>query len=157
MAFDQIPHAIMRNDRKSALGECHHVVIKAFESEGVKVGKIASDMQLGDLTFSARKILASRHPAIKQKQACMSFLACPDGKRIGRQSARLGNDAANGTLFFGTDLDTPTQLLDMHADHKRRLVQRLSEIAVNLGYTRSPFQKAFYYNAKAGAQTNSGE
>jgi hypothetical protein len=87
------------------------------------------------LPLSFGKILASRHPSIKQHQAGVELNARTDHELISWDSADFYDGITDHALFFGADLDTPPQLLQMNGDHFRPLsATPLRDFANNLGY-----------------------
>jgi hypothetical protein len=107
----------VRNDRDIAVGERGNVMIEALQREAVKVGKIAGDVELHHLPLAAREILASGKPAIDQQQAVAELLAGSDDNLIGGHKPHLRDRITDHALFFGADLNTPSQLLQQNRDH----------------------------------------
>ena len=65
----------------------------------------------------------------------MLLLARAHDDLVRRELAGFGDGTPDRALFLGADVGTLTQLLQMDADHRPCVVQRLPRIAVNLDYT----------------------
>src|SRR5689334_6164627 len=157
IAFGDLPQPIMRKNRDRALSEGQHIVVEPLERESMKIGEVARDMQLCELALAALEVLAPRHPTFEQKKAGIQLDAGVDSDFVRANPPRFRDGTADCPLFLRADLGTLTQRFQMNADHEGRLVQRLSEIALNLGYMHAPFRKSFDYKAKGHPGCNTGE
>jgi hypothetical protein len=119
MPLEYLLQAVVWEDCNSAVTDRQHIVFEAFERVRVKIGKVAGDMKLGDLSLATLKIFASSHPAVEQYDAGIEMFARSNGNRICRQLACFGDGVADRPLLVRADLGTLTQPLQMNGDHSR--------------------------------------
>lgn len=126
----------MWNKADDAVAERQHVMVEAFEREAVEISEITGDVEFGHLTLTAGEVLASCKPPVEQENARTELFSSSDQNLIGAYPAGLSDHSANGLLFLGTELDTPSQFFQVHRDHLAVLCNGPEAFAVNLDYMR---------------------
>jgi hypothetical protein len=92
-------------------------VIEALQREAVKIGKVARDVQLGNLTLSVAQVLVAARDPVEQQRAVRQLDTRIDDDRVGRMLAMFTDRAADGVFLVWRKRVASAQLREMASEN----------------------------------------